>query len=272
VRACEPDASGLAAGLYYEVFGSGEPTVFLLPTWSIIHSRHWKLQVPDLARRWRVLACDGRGAGRSDRPPTGYDVADFTADTLAVMDATEASRAVLVSLSMGAQWALTLAAEHPSRVAGAVFICPAVPLGEPAPRRAADGWYRYDPDHWLRDHLDFLEFFFGRVFTEPHSTKQIEDCVGWGLETTPETLVATERAAVLDEASARELSARVRCPTLVIQGTADAVTGVGRGIALAEALGAELMLLEGSGHAPHARDPVRVNLLLRQFISRHCAI
>jgi len=31
----------------------------------------------------------------------------------------------------------------------------------------------------------FLEFFFGRMFTEPHSTKQIEDCVGWGLETDP---------------------------------------------------------------------------------------
>jgi len=52
---------------------------------------------------------------------------------------------------------------------------------------------------------------------------------------------------------------------LVIQGTADAITGAGRGIALAEETGGELVLLEGSGHGPHVRDPVKVNVLLRDF-------
>jgi hypothetical protein len=32
--------------LYYEVYGTGGPTIFLLPTWSVIHSRHWKMQIP----------------------------------------------------------------------------------------------------------------------------------------------------------------------------------------------------------------------------------
>jgi hypothetical protein len=53
-RARYPDSSGYVqrdgVRLYYEVYGSGEPTVFLLPTWSIIHSRHWKMQIPYLAR------------------------------------------------------------------------------------------------------------------------------------------------------------------------------------------------------------------------------
>ena len=105
------------------------------------------------------------------------------------------------------------------------------------------------------------------MFTEPHSTKPIEDCVGWGLETTPETLVATELIDELDEPEVRELCARVRCPVLVIQGTDDAITGAGRGIALAEATGGDLVLLEGSGHGPHVRDPVKVNLLLREFVA-----
>ena len=52
---------------------------------------------------------------------------------------------------------------------------------------------------------------------------------------------------------------------LVIQGTADAITGPGRGMALAEATGGDLVLLEGAGHGPHVRDPVKVNLLLRDF-------
>ena len=52
--------------IFYEVYGSDGPAVFLLPTWSIIHSRHWKLQIPYLARHFRVLTFDGRGSGRSD--------------------------------------------------------------------------------------------------------------------------------------------------------------------------------------------------------------
>ena len=278
-RARYPDSTGYVqrdgVRLYYEVYGSGEPTVFLLPTWSIIHSRNWKMQIPYLARHCRVVTFDGRGNGRSDRPAAGYQEAEFAADALAVMDATATERAVIVSLSVGAQRALILAAEHPDRVTGAVFICPAVPLASPPEdgmRYLLDevlptdeGWPKDKFRDWLRDYRGFLEFFFSQMFTEPHSTKPIEDCIRWGLETTAETLIATEIGNGLDEAATRELCARVGCPVLVIQGTADAVTGQGRGIALTEATGGDLVLLEGSGHGPHVRDPVTVNLLLRDF-------
>jgi pimeloyl-ACP methyl ester carboxylesterase/predicted glycosyltransferase len=281
-RAQYPDSDGYVerdgVRVYYEVYGSGEPTVFLLPTWSIIHSRHWKMQIPYLARHCRVLTFDGRGNGKSDRPEdvAAYAEEEYAADSLAVMDATGTDRAVIVSLSLGAQRALLLAAEHPERVAGAMFICPSVSLGRPLPERVVyafedlldteEGWAKYNRHYWLKDYRDFLEFFFSRMFTEPHSTKQIEDCVGWGLETAPETLVATRLAITMGEEEARDLCARVRCPVLVIQGTEDAITGPTRGIGLAEETGGKLVLLEGSGHAPHVRDPVKVNLLLRDFI------
>src|SRR5205823_2947529 len=58
---------------------------------------------------------------------------------------------------------------------------------------------------------------------------------------------------------------RIRCPVLVIQGTDDAITSKDCGIALAGATGGQLVLLEGAGHGPHVRDPVKVNLLLRDF-------
>ena len=280
-RARYPDESGYVerdgVNLYYEVYGSGEPTVFLLPTWSIIHSRHWKMQIPYLARHCRVLAFDGRGNGRSGRPPSGYEEREFAADALAVMDATETERAVLVSLSLGAQRALLLAAGHPERIDGAIFIAPSVPFGEPVPDRTLypwdeeldtdEGWAKYNRYYWLRDYRGFLQFFFSQMFTEPHSTKQIEDSVGWGLETTAEALVATQLKKVLDEDTARDLCRRLRCRVLVIQGAEDAISGPGRGIALAEETGGELVLLEGSGHGPHARDPVKVNLLLREFVA-----
>ena len=63
MRASQPASDGYAerggVKLYYEVYGSGEPTVFLLPTWSIIHSRHWKMQIPYLARHCRVVSARG---------------------------------------------------------------------------------------------------------------------------------------------------------------------------------------------------------------------
>ncbi len=54
MRACQPSREGYAerdgVKIFYEVFGTGEPTVLLLPTWSIIHSRHWKMQIEHIAR------------------------------------------------------------------------------------------------------------------------------------------------------------------------------------------------------------------------------
>jgi len=213
-RALYPDEEGYVeregVKLYYEIYGEGEPTVFLVPTWSIIHSRHWKMQIPYLARHCRVLTFDGRGNGRSDRPPKpdAYREEEFAEDALAVMDATGTERAVLVSLSRGAERSLLLAASHPERVDKLVFIAPALPLPPVTPRLKAIqefaerrdeyvGWGKWNRHYWLEHYEDFLEFFFSQVFTEPHSTKQREDAVGWGLEADPETLIATQLAARL---------------------------------------------------------------------------
>ena len=93
-RARYPDNDGYVerdgVRVFYEVYGHGSPTVFLLPTWSIIHSRHWKMQIAYLARHFRVLTFDGRGNGKADRPSgiAAYTEHEFAEDSLAVMDAT----------------------------------------------------------------------------------------------------------------------------------------------------------------------------------------
>jgi pimeloyl-ACP methyl ester carboxylesterase/predicted glycosyltransferase len=281
MRACQPNREGYAerdgVKIYYEVFGAGEPTVLLLPTWSIIHSRHWKMQVPYLARHCRIITFDARGNGRSDRPTesAAYTESEIASDAVAVLDATSTARAVIVGHSMGVQRGLLLAANHPERVEAAVFIGPTYPGGgEPLPERTVyawedeldtdEGWAKHNKHYWLRDYSGFLDFFMSRVLTEPHSTKPIEDMVGWGLETTGETLVLTD--AGLDPEEARKLASRVRCPVLVIHGEADAIASVTHGVALAEHTGGRLVQLDGSGHAPHVRDPVKINLLLRDFV------
>jgi pimeloyl-ACP methyl ester carboxylesterase len=265
--------------VFYEVYGSGQPTVLLLPTWSIVHSRQWKMQIPYLARHFRVLTFDGRGNGKTDRPtePEAYHERVFAADAIAVMEASDTQQAVIVGFSMGGQRGLVLAAEHPERVIGAAFIGPSFPGGgEPLRERweydfdreydTDEGWAKFNKHYWLRDYPGFVDFFMSRIFTEPHSTKPIDDMVGWALETDAQTLIATMGAPDLKPEDARALAAHVRCPVLVVHGEDDAVVSVTRGIALAEQTGGGLVALEGSGHAPHVRDPVRVNLLLREFV------
>jgi pimeloyl-ACP methyl ester carboxylesterase len=282
MRARYPDRSGFVTRdgvrTYFEVYGQGEPTIVFAPTWTIVTSRIWKLQIPYFARQRRVVTFDPRGNGRSDRPSSAaaYTEHEFATDLIAVMDEVGVERAVLVSLSAGAQRSLIAAVECPDRIAGLVFIGPAVPLGQPLPERDVDfdvdhekddGWTRYNRHSWRRDYHGFLEFFFERCFTEPHSTKQIEDAVGWGSETDAETLILTHDRPALDEGAFRALCQRVRCPTIVIQGLDDAITGPGRGVALAEAIeGARLVTIEGGGHINNSRDPVLVNLLIRDFV------
>ncbi len=281
-RARYPDESGYVerdgVRIYYEVYGTGDSTVLLLPTWSLLHSRHWKMQIPYLARHCRVVTFDGRGNGRSDRPrdEAAYGEREFAADALAVMDATETERAVIIGFSLGGQRGLLLAAEHPERVEGAVFIGPNFPGGgSPLPERTVyeferefdtvEGWAKHNRYHWLRDYRDWVEFFISKMFTEPHSTKPMEDAVGWGLETDAEVMLATMEAPALSPEEAQALCRRVRCPVLVIHGEGDAITSLTRGAALADQTGGELVVLDGSGHAPHIRDPVKVNLLIRGF-------
>jgi pimeloyl-ACP methyl ester carboxylesterase/predicted glycosyltransferase len=282
-RALAPAQTGWVelrgVGVAYETFGEGENALLLLPPWTIIHSRFWKAQIPYLARHFRVVSFDGRGNGRSDRPVRAedYAVAIEAEHALAVLDHTGVDRCVLVAHCGAAPSALLLGAEHPERVAGAVFMSPALPLTPSLPERTGhdfeavlphyDGWAKSNRHHWREDFGDYLEFFFSRCYTEPHSTKQIEDCVRWGLETSGETLALTVDAPDLD-GDLHELLARLRCPLLVTQGDEDAIIPPDRGTAFAAATGAELVEFEGVGHCPHSRHPVRFNLIVRDFAER----
>jgi pimeloyl-ACP methyl ester carboxylesterase len=284
-RARYPHLSGFierdGVRVFYEVYGAGEPAIVFVPPWQIVHSRVWKAQIPDFARRHRVVAWDARGNGRSDRPsdPAALTSRVRAADLGAVMDAAGVASAVLVGLSSASGPMVIFTAEHPERVLGAVFVCPATPFGEPSagaavpfeePLDSDDGWNKQNIHFWRRDYAAYLEHFFGEAFPEPHSTKQREDGVGWGLDTDPESLAATVRAPrVADVAAWTKMISSISCPVLVLQGTDERISHVSQGEGLARAIpGARLEFLAGSGHIPNARHPVRVNLLIREFLRR----
>jgi pimeloyl-ACP methyl ester carboxylesterase len=286
VRARQPERCGYAVRdgvrLYYEVFGDGPTTVLLLPAWSIVHSRIWKLQVPYLARQFRVVTFDPRGNGRSDRPRGGsaYDDEELVADTLAVMDEVGIDAAVCVGLSYGGRVLVELAARSPERVLGALFVAAALgfdPLAVPildafedplAPDQDVAGtWWSYNADYWRRDLRGFADFFFGQVFPESHSTRQIDSSVEWAMETDAETLVATRSPArsVWGPERLIDRAREIRCPALVVHGELDIIQSIENGERLAAALGAPLMVFEQCGHGIQGRHPVRFNLLVREF-------
>lgn len=287
-RARLPDASGRATSsdgvrIAYEIFGSGDPTIVLLPSAPIIHSRQWKGQIHFLSRSWRVVAYDGRGNGASDRPTTSEAYHDdrFVDDLVAVMDATGTDQAVLVGLCVDGVWrSIRLAAEQPGRVLGIVAFSVGVPrLAPPLPHYVeasatfddelptSEGWAKMNRHHWLRDYPDFARFFFSQMTTEPHSSKAIDDATAWAVDGSVEVMLAEGEADFPWDLEAIEAKARaVRCPMLLVHGTEDRCQSIERARRLADLTGAPLIEVTGANHMIPGRHPILANLLIRDFV------
>ena len=287
MRALEPTVSGFITradgiAVHYEVYGEGAPTVYLLMPDVIVHSRAWKAQIPFLARHFRVVVSDPPGNGLSGIPVSARQMDDRVQldGQWAVLDAVGAEQAVLVGVCTGAGHSLIMAGERPERVLGACAINPGLRLTEPLPHRIAfdfdelrdsyEGWQKQNRHYWQQDWRDWSEFFFGEMFPEPHSTKQVEDCVHWSMTSGADmlTLEYASTYAGRDTPASRAICEAVRCPVLVINGSLDKCQNPLRSSIVADLTGGELVTIEGGGHLPQARDPVKVNLLLRDFIRR----
>jgi len=114
-----PPVSGTAevngAAIWYAMYGSGLPVVLLHG--GLANSNYWGGQVPVLAQNYQVIVIDSRGHGRSTRSaaPFGYEL--MASDVLGVMDKLGIQKAAIVGWSDGAIIGLSLAMNHPDRVA-----------------------------------------------------------------------------------------------------------------------------------------------------------
>jgi pimeloyl-ACP methyl ester carboxylesterase len=211
MRAKMPSSDGFVerdgVKLYYEIYGQGPETTVFLPPWAIVHSRVYKAQLPYFSERFRCIAYDGRGNGKSDRPAdvAAYSLDNYVADALAVMDASNAGKAIVIGLSFGGMLASVLAAHHPERVKAAILVGTVSSIGPAnyphlttkhfvAQHERFEGWNKFNREHWLANYPDFAEHFIRNIHSEPHSTKQIEDGIGWASDTTGPVLVKTVEA------------------------------------------------------------------------------
>ena len=282
-RALLPERTGFAdvdgVRIAYDVFGQGDETILLLPPWAIVHSRFWKAQIPYLARHFRVVAFDPRGNGRSDRPQTAdaYGPRMLERDAIAVLDAAGVDHCAMVVHCGSAAAGLLLCTNHRHRFRGAIFMSPALPLTPPVPARVGfsfdadlesyDGWAKANRHHWTRDYRDYLEFFMAECFSEPHSTKQVEDSISWALDTDGETLIHTiDGPGVPDDETSRCSSAS---PSSAGRAGRRGPPRAGRSLGgVRPAHRRRARHLRGRRPPSQRRHPVRFNHLVRDFSER----
>ena len=293
MRARQPDRADVVerngVKVAYEVFGAGEPALLLIPAVAdqprpVVEGAR-PVPVPPLHRRHR------RRHGATARPtgPHGrscYAPAEVVADLLAVLDAVGLDpggrRRPLPCRAVGA------AIGRRSRPTGCRVSSPSHRPSRLRPRdehcggadRALGG--RDRRPHRL-GHVQppllaagrrlpaLVEFFFDQLLPEPHSTKQYEDTVAWALDTDRRGDDRRARRPGRTDGPARRprrCAGACGVPALVIHGTEDRCQPVARGRRLAELTGGELVVLEGAGHLPHGREPVKVNRLVTEFVDR----
>ncbi|MEP0940133.1 MAG: alpha/beta fold hydrolase [Rhizobiaceae bacterium] len=264
--------------LHYEICGDGDHTIIFVPTWAIIHSRTYKAQVPYFSEHFRVITMDPRGNGKSDRPAAleAYAFEHLIDDVRALMDATETEKAILFGFSLSSAVSFAAAARMPDRIDAVISIAAWTPIAASldlplmSPNEAADVDSHYDFEYWRKDYQGFHHWFFDRLHSEPHSTKQKQDAVSWASEGEPEMLIATQEArSRFGEPVDADTYKSVTCPVLLIHGTGDQITPWQGSELIAKITGGTLHLIPDAGHAPHGRFPAKINILVRDFLAEH---
>lgn len=203
--------------LYYESHGSGAPLV-MLGGLGLDVSEMGGLTGP-LATRFRLIAVDNRGTGRSAKPAGPYSIKQMATDTSALMDRLQLGRAHLLGISMGGRIALALALAQPERVDRLVLVAT-------GPRAAGARWLIRA---WMP--LADLPVLRGRQ-RQPRYAMQAQFDATTGFDCTGRL-------------------GQIRAPTLIVHGRSDHLAPV----ALAEQMhalipGSRLVLIRGGHLAP----------------------
>lgn len=251
--------------LEYDVTGDG-PLVVCLPGMGELRGSY-RFTVPALADAgFRVATLDLRGHGGSDATFSRYDDVAAGTDVLALVEELSGP-AVLVGNSMGAGAAVLAAAERPDLVSGLVLVGPFVrnppmnPLLALAFRAAMSG--PWAPAAWG---MYLPSLYPGR---RPDDFAEHRDAIRASMRRPghAKAFAATTRTS---HAPAEARLSEVTAPALVVMGEADPdfPDPVAEAAWIVERLGAEQLLVPGSGHYPQAEHPDLVNPAVVDFCAR----
>jgi len=244
--------------IYYESHGSGPTLVFCAGFMGITDI--WREQVSHFAPRYRCIAFDNRGAGRSDKPlpRIAYGVDRHARDLAFVLSACDCQRAVLIGHSMGGNTASVFCLTNPGKVTGLIYVG------------------SYVAGHQIATAGNTLE----RIKTAVSSQQaRIEFYTAVGIP--PDLAIEATKwplYALLGNAEsfmAFDLGARIRdiiVPCLILHGDSDVVspldpcaTGLANGLR-----DARLEVLAGVNHCPMLEAAARSNAAIGHFLAARC--
>jgi pimeloyl-ACP methyl ester carboxylesterase len=245
----------LATGprLHYAEFGSpdGRPILFLhgWPDSWFTFSR----VVEHLPDDFRAIAIDQRGYGDSDRPDSGYSIAELADDAIAFLDALGIQRATLVGHSFGSFVARCAAIAHPERVAALALIGTGYSTSNAVMRELQNA---------LRDLPEPIPVQFARDFQastayRPLPPEFFDRLIEESLKLPPRLWrVLIDRLVEYDDTT---MLPRLAVPTLLLWGDKDALFSRAEQDRFVSALpSAQLLLYEETGHCPNWEQPDRV--------------
>ncbi len=216
------DVAGVATNVH--VAGDGDPVLLLhgsgpgVSAWA-----NWRLTIPVLARRFRVIAPDIVGFGFTDRPEqVTYDLDTWTSHALGVLDTLGIERAHVVGNSFGGSLALSLAIRHPDRVGRLVLMGS---VGVPfAITPGLDAVWGYEPSVEAMEGLLHL-FAFDRSLIGPDLARlRYEASVRPGVQEAYRAMFPAPRQGRLDAMTHPAAAiAGIAAPTLVVHGRDDQV-------------------------------------------------
>jgi 3-oxoadipate enol-lactonase len=254
--------------LHYEVTGlPGRPAVLMIQ--GLGADKHgWDMQRYVLAARYRVIAFDNRGAGRSDKPFGIYSLEQMADDAIAVLDAVGVDSAHVVGASMGGAITQIVAVKHPTRVRSITLACTAC-RNHPWRRELLERW----AERATEQGMGAMTREAARWVIGPRSFRRLLPTFGWlgplAMGRPAHAFVAQVRAILAtDETLGAEL-ANVTVPALVLVGNQDILTPRGDSEEIAERLpNAELVVISGAAHGFMVEHAVTFNRVLLGFLAR----
>lgn len=250
--------------LSYVEQGSGQPVVLLhgFP----LDRTMWDDQLPELARRYRVIAPDLRGHGESFAPPGPYTMAEHVADLRALLDRLGIDRVALVGLSMGGFVTMSFLEQYPERVWAAVL----ADTRAQADTDATKAFRAEQADVVQRAGMaPFVGQNLPRMYT-PATLRDRHDLVDRYRRIVGRARPQAVAAALAGLAARADLTAtleRITCPVLVVVGSEDLTTTPEDARLMAERIpGARLELIDGAGHLANIEAPERFTAVVLQFL------
>jgi 3-oxoadipate enol-lactonase len=250
--------------------GAGEAVLFLHGlggSW-----REWQPQIDGLSDRYRCIAVEHRGHGRSERTSGRYSVDLFAEDAAALCEALGVYRTHVVGLSMGGMIAQSLTLRYPHLVDSLVLVDTAARPEEPF-REGMEAMARFVRDRGFSDTPQPGGTAAGLAWsptTVLHRPEIVKDNLRESLSTDPDSYARAAMAVAEFDVSDR--LAEIEVPTLVLWGNHDVLVPRSYSEALRAGIArSELVVVPDAGHLCTLEQPALVNNVLRDFFARVAA-